>query len=281
MINIGSYNTLTAVRSTEHGWYLTDTEQTWQVLLPACYVDDNISKGSRIEVFVYTDSDDRPVATTLHPIATVGEFAYLDTAAVTPTGAFMKWGLPKDLLIPFSEQKATIHHPGRYLAYIFLDHASGRIAATTKIEKYLGNVLPRYSRGKKVECLVYRVTPIGLACIVDNLHRGMLYSDSTFRTLEVGDRITAYVQKVRPDGKIDLTLNIPAGQRTAALSKRILAAIERAPQTFALCDRSEPEEIREAFECSKRDFKQAIGHLLKDGKIAKTERGYSLPVKKK
>lgn len=280
MIKIGHYNKLTAHRRTDFGWYLTDGDSPGEVLLPQRYVPDGMRRGDEIEVFVYTDSEDRPVATTERPLATVGEFAYLDVAAVNATGAFMDWGLAKDLLVPFNEQRSRIRYPGRYLVYVYLDDASGRVTGTTKVEKYLDNVIPRYKPGKKVDCLVYKEMPIGLGCIVDNLHRGMLYADETFRNLRPGDRVAAYVKKVRPDGKIDLTLNRPAVQRTATLGDRILAMMEINKDNFTLNDKSDPEVIKAMLQCSKRDFKQAMGHLLRDGKIVKTEAGYALAIQK-
>lgn len=280
MIKIGQYNKLTAHRRSDFGWYLTNGDNPGEVLLPQRYVPEGMHCGDEIEVFVYTDSEDRPVATTERPLATVGEFAYLDVAAVNATGAFMDWGLAKDLLVPFNEQRSRIHYPGRYLVYVYLDDASGRVTGTTKVEKYLDNVIPHYKPGKKVDCLVYKEAPIGLGCIVDNLHRGMLYADETFRNLRPGDRVAAYVKKVRPDGKIDLTLNRPAVQRTATLGDRILAMMEINKDNFTLNDKSDPEVIKAMLQCSKRDFKQAMGHLLRDGKIVKTEAGYALAIQK-
>lgn len=280
MIKTGRYNKLTASRRSDYGWYLKDGDSPGEVLLPQRYVPEGMRRGDEINVFVYTDSEDRPVATTERPLATVGEFAFLDVAAVNATGAFMHWGLAKDLLVPFNEQRSRIRYPGNYLVYVYLDDASGRVTGTTKIEKYLDNVLPQYRPGNKVQCLVYKEVPIGFGCIVDNLHRGMLYADETFRNLRPGDRVEAYVKKVRPDGKIDLTLNSPAIERTAALGERILAMMQINGAGFRLNDKSDPEVIKAMLQCSKRDFKQAMGHLLRDGKIVKTEEGYALPIQK-
>lgn len=280
MIKIGHYNHLIACRRSDFGWYLTDEDRTSEVLLPNKYVSGKIREGSEVNVFVYTDSEDRPVATTQRPLATVGEFAYLDVAAVNSTGAFMDWGLAKDLLVPFSEQKSRIRFPGRYLVYVYLDEASHRVTGTTKIAKYLDNVLPRYKTGQKVRCLAYKEMPIGMACIVDNLYRGMLYADETFRNVQPGDTFDAFVKKVRDDGKIDLTLNRPAVQRTATLGDRIVDMMRINGGSFALTDKSDPEIIKAMLQCSKRDFKQAMGHLLRDGKVEKAGESYTLPVKK-
>lgn len=269
MIKTGQYNDLTASRGSDYGWYLTDADNSSEVLLPQKYVPDDFKRGNTIRVFVYTDSEDRPVATTEKPFAVVGEFAYLDVAAVNATGAFMNWGLAKDLLVPFSEQKARIRYPGRYLVYVYLDDASHRVVGSTKIDKWLGNVLPFYRPGQKVHCLAYREAPLGVSCIVDNLHRGMLYADETFRNVQPGDTLDAYVKKVRPDGKIDLTLNRPAIQRTSTLADRILDMMRLNKGRFALNDKSDPELVRAMLQCSKRDFKQAVGHLLRDGRICK------------
>ncbi len=277
MINIGKYNTLTVGRSVDFGVYLEDSEGN-EVLLPARYVTAEMTRGENIEVFVYTDSEDRPVATTDRPLAEVGEVAFLDVAAVNRIGAFMDWGLMKDLLVPFREQRATMKVGGRYPVYVYLDHESKRVVGSAKIEKWIGNLLPDYRKGQKVNVLAWRQTPIGMACIVDNRHHGMLYANETFEPVFIGDRFEAYVNRVRTDGKIDLRLS-PAGsgrERSDRTAELILNALREHEGSLPLTDKSTPEEIKEAFHCSKREFKQAIGHLLKNRKITQTESGLQL-----
>lgn len=267
MIQIGKYNTLTVVRRTDNGLYLCSPQDpSREVLLPNRYVpEEGADEGDSIEVFVYTDSEDRPVATTERPYATVGEFAFLEVTAVNSrVGAFLDWGLPKDLLVPFSEQKVKMASGGIYPVYVFLDHATGRVAASARLERYLGNVIPDYSPGQAVTCLVLKHVPErGYSVVVDNMHRGMLYDSELFEPVEVGQEVRAYVRNVRPDGKIDLTLTDSARRRVDSLEGNIVSALKRAGGVLAMSDRSSPEQIREQFGCSKKDFKKALGGLYR------------------
>ena len=223
--------------------------------------------GDELTVFVYNDSDDRLIATTETPFATVGEFAYLQVRDVNATGAFLDWGLPKDLLVPFSQQRARMNRGGIYLVYVYLDDSTKRIAASAKVDKFLGNVIPRYREGDKVSCLVIDHTPIGYKVIVDNLHRGMIYDNQVYRPLELEQTIDAFVRTVRADGKIDLILSDKTGRRVGDLSERILEAIDREGGELYVTDASTPEEIKAAFACSKKDYKKALGHLYKEGRV--------------
>lgn len=267
MIKPGKYQTLYISRIVEFGVYLAEegTERP-EVLLPARYVPENPAVGDAIQVFVYKDSEDRPVATTEHPYAVAGEFAFLQVKAVNRVGAFLDWGLPKDLLVPFGEQRVKMHSGGIYLVYVYVDDASGRIVASAKVDKFLGNTLPDYKAGQKVSALVVEHTEIGYKVIVDNLHRGILYSNELFRPVEVEETLTAYVKQVRPDGKIDLTLSDKAGRRINATADAILEHLA-GEDAVPISDKSAPELISRLFGCSKRDFKQAVGHLYRDHRI--------------
>ncbi len=276
MVKIGQWNTLTVSRTVDFGVYLDGGNV--DILLPARYIDGELSPGQEVEVFIYTDSEDRLIATTEHPFATVGEVAFLRVKSVNRIGAFLDWGLMKDLLVPFREQRARMHEGGVYPVYVYLDDASKRVVASAKIEKFIGNVIPHYRKGDKVRALVWRTTPVGLSCIVDNLHYGMLYSNETFMNLEPGMVVDAWVHRLRPDGKIDLRLAPPASGRLRSeqLASEILEQLAIRGGELPISDKSTPEEIKEAFECSKRDFKQAVGHLLKAGKIAFNDNGIAL-----
>lgn len=281
MIKIGQYNKLAVRRAVDFGLYLED-ESGNEVLLPARYVTADMRRGDLVDVFVYTDSEDRPVATTDTPLATVGEVAFLEVAAVNRIGAFMDWGLMKDLLVPFREQRATMKVGGRYPVFVYLDDESKRVVGSAKIDKWIGNLFPDYRKGQKVNALVWRQTPIGMACIVDNRHFGMLYSNETFEQVYIGDHIEAYVNRVRSDGKIDLRLS-PAGsgrRRSESTADRILSTLSETGGFLPLTDKSSPEEIKDRFQCSKREFKQAVGHLMKVGKISQTEAGLQLLIPK-
>ncbi|MCI9607463.1 MAG: GntR family transcriptional regulator [Muribaculaceae bacterium] len=266
MVQIGKRNRLKVTRLVDFGAYL-DAGARAEILLPKRYITTPLAPGDEVDVVVYTDSEDRPVASTEVPKAYVGEFAFLDVAAVTKVGAFMDWGLPKDLLVPFSEQRSRMVQGGNYLVYLYVDNASGRVAASAKVEKFVGNVIPEYANGQKVSVLVFDRNEVGYRCIVDNLHFGILYEDEVYSDIHKGDRMEAYVKRVRPDGKIDLMLGGRADVRTNTLADRIEKAVRSAGGSLAISDKSSPEEIKATFQCSKKDFKKAVGHLLKDGKI--------------
>jgi len=267
MIKIGQFNTLTVVKTVDFGLYL-DGGDGLEILLPARFVPEGTKVGDSIKVFIYKDSEDRLIATTDVPYAKVGEFAYLQVSQVNDTGAFLDWGiLGKDLLVPYSQQKSRMRPGGVYLVYVYLDDASGRIVASAKTERFLGNTMPAYRPGDEVECLVTGETPIGYSVIVDNLHRGMIYSNETYRTLEIQETLRAHVHNVRPDGKIDLRIGGNTRERVGSLSDSILATLRANGGSMNVSDKSSPDEIRAHFRCSKKDFKKAIGALYKERRI--------------
>lgn len=267
MLKIGNYNTLKVAREVDFGYYLS-TDDDRELLLPRKYMPEDKGVGDELKVFVYTDSEDRLIATTEVPYAAVGDFAYLQVKDVNNAGAFLDWGIPgKDLLVPYSEQKARMKQGGIYLVYVYLDDASKRVVASAKIEHFIGNVIPEYRPGQRVSALIVEHTPIGYRAIVDNRHWGMIYDNEIFRPLELESTVKAFVKSVREDYKIDLTLSDRAVKRVGDLSDRILEAIDVAGGELHVTDASTPDEIREAFECSKKDFKKAVGHLYKEKKI--------------
>ncbi len=267
MLNIGRYNHLRVNRMVDFGAYL-DAGNDKEILMPAKYMDSDLKPGDEVDVFVYPDTQDRLVATTEHPFAQVGQFVYLQVADINQVGAFLDWGLEaKQLLVPFSEQKITMNQGCVYLVYVYLDDTTKRIVASSKVEKFIGNVLPRYKHGDEVSALVIQHTPIGYRCIVDNLHYGMVYENELFQPLELESTIKAYVKQVREDGKIDLTLNDRARARTRDLAEEIVDQLKAAGGQLPFGDDSKPEAIRERFHCSKKDFKKAIGKLYKEHKI--------------
>lgn len=272
MIQLGKYQTLEVVRMVDFGAYLRADDDEKEILLPTRYLPEDSKPGDRLEVFVYNDSEDRLIATTEKPYATVGQFAFLSVSAVNDMGAFLDWGLPKDLLVPFGEQRVRMRRGGIYLVYIYVDDASKRIVASAKIDHFLGNVVPEYKPGQKVSALIYEHTEIGYKAIVDNLHRGIIYSNEIFRPIELEENVTAYVKQVREDGKIDLTLNDIAVRRTEALADKILKYLE-APHAEPVGDKSSPERIQLIFNCSKKDFKKAAGLLYRTRKVVIAEDG--------
>ena len=266
-MNIGQNNTLTVSRLVDFGLYLVDDHGS-EVLLPTRYVTGTPQPGDAMDVFVYTDSEDRPIATTEHPRATVGEVAFLRVVDVNRIGAFLDWGLAKDLFVPFSEQLSKMKPGGLYPVYIYLDHASGRVTASAKLNKYIGNKIPQYHQGQQVKALILQNTDIGYKTIVDNLYFGMIYGSDLYKPITPGDTITAYVSKVRTDGKIDLTLS--NRNEVESIAKLIADYINTDTiHSSPIDDSASPEWIKQQFGCSKRIYKQALGALYKSGRLSK------------
>lgn len=275
MIKIGNYNILRIARFVDFGAYLADDDNN-EVLLPSRYVPDDAAVGDEIEVFVYTDSEDRIVAVTDRPYAQVGEFAFLQVAEVNRFGAFLEWGVPKHLFVPFSEQRPRMQAEGIYPVYLYLDHITKRVVASAKLEKFLGNVIPEYRPGDKVTALVWQHTPIGYKVIVDNLFQGMIYDNEIFAPLELEQTVTALVKAVRDDGKIHLTLGDKAAARVSDLAEDIIEKLREHGGSIGISDSSSPDEIKAIFHCSKKDFKKAVGKLYKERRILLEDGGIHL-----
>ena len=275
MIKIGKTNNLKVVKKVDFGLYL-DGGESGEILLPKRYVDDSMNVGDELSVFIYCDSEDRLVAATEKPLIEVGEFGLLKAVEVNRVGAFMEWGLQKDLLVPFRELSQEIRVGGSYVVYAFLDNATKRIVGSTKLNKYVGNRIPRYSEGDTVDILAVHKTDLGYKVIVDNLFWGMIYNNDLFDPLSPGDRIPAYVKTIRDDGKIDVTLRERGGERVFQLANRIMGYLHDAGGEMTLSDSSSPDEIKAVFQCSKKDFKKALGYLYKKGKILIADGGVTL-----
>lgn len=276
MVNIGQYNKLKVSRLADFGAYL-DAGNGVEILIPTRYLEGVTEVGDELEVFVYTDSEDRLIATTEKPLIEAGKFGFLWVREVNPkVGAFLEWVPSKDLLCPFSEQRNKMTEGNVYIVYAYLDDTTKRVVASAKIEKFLGNIFPDYQPHQRVEALVYQRTDIGYKVIINNLHAGMLYIDELFQHPEIGSRITAYVKKVRDDGKIDVTMKDTNGRRTKSTADLILELLEENNGSMELNDKSSPDEIAELFGCSKKDFKKAIGYLYKTQKIEPAKGGWKL-----
>lgn len=275
MISIGKYNRLPVAKIVDFGAYL-DAGSGVEILLPARYIDHELKVGDDLEVFIYTDSEDRLIATTEKPFAEVGQFAFLEVVDVNAVGAFLDWGLPKNLLVPFREQKVRMKEGGIYPVYVYLDDTTKRIVASAKLDKYLGNVVPDYKRGDEVTALVWQHQPIGYRVIVNNLHSGMIYENELFRNLEIGETVRAFVKNVRDDGKIDLTLSGNVIERVGRLADRIMEYVRLNGGEANISDKVSPEEIQAKFQCSKKDFKKAVGQLFRERRITFTDNGIRL-----
>ncbi len=266
-MNIGEFNTLRINRTVDFGAYLID-DDTHEVLLPKRYLTPDMKVGDTIRVFVYNDSENRPVATTEVPHAVVGDFALMRVKAVNKVGAFLDWGLvAKDLLVPFGEQRTDMQVGRSYIVHVYLDQASQRIVASAKLAKFLNQTEPDYYHRQRVEVLVVQRSDLGYRVIVDNAHWGQIYSNEIYQDVNIGDRLTAFVKQVRPDGKVDVTLAKIEKMRVDDLADRILAHLRENGGTMPLTDKSDPEDINRAFQCSKKDFKKALGLLYKQQKV--------------
>ena len=260
-LRLGQTNRLTVVRRAEQGLYLSGGPE--DILLPNRYVPEGANVGDELDVFVYLDSEERLVATTETPLAQVGDFAWLEVAWVNQFGAFLDWGLMKDLFVPFSEQKMKMQKGRSYLVHIHLDPQTYRIVASAKIERYLSKDWPPYHGGDEVDALIWQKTDLGFKAIVDNQFAGLLFDDEIFRELHSGDHLRAFVKQVRPDGKIDLSLQRKGQKAVADFSDILLNHLRTNGGFSALGDKSPAEEIYALFGVSKKVFKKAVGDLYR------------------
>jgi predicted RNA-binding protein (virulence factor B family) len=273
MAQIGKHNSLTVLHSTPHGIYL-DGGEHGEILLPNRYIPKGTSIGDALDVFIYRDSEDRLVATTEKPFATVGEFATLEVVSVNRNiGAFLNWGLLKDLLLPFREQADPVHVGDKVVAYILLDEKTDRIIATTRLNRHLSRERPPFKPAQPVALLITARTPLGYNAIVEGTHVGLLYHSNVGAPLQVGQQLNGFVSAVYPSGKIDLSLDASGYQRVASLTDRILEALKNSGGRLAFDDDSAPEKIRSTFDASKKAFKQALGALYKQRRIEFTRPG--------
>lgn len=273
----GKYNTLSILKIVDFGVYL-DGGELGEILLPMKWVPDNCKPDDELEVFIYFDSEDRIIATTMKPYAQVGDFALLKAKAVNEIGAFLDWGLEKDLLVPYREQNAKMVEGRSYLVYIYADPKGGRIAASARLEHFLSKEPPTYQAWEEVDLILWRTTDIGYVAIVNNQHEGLLYASEVYEDLERGQRIKGYVTKVREDGKIDLTLQKPGYQKIDGFSERILELLKENNGFLGLNDKSPADDIYEQCEMSKKNFKKSIGALYKQKLIQMEEDGIRLVV---
>ncbi len=275
MAKIGERATLTVLREKSFGLYL-DGGELGEVLLPHREVPADNVIGGTLDVFLYNDSEDRPVATLTAPKAMPGQFARLKCVAVTGVGAFLDWGLPKDLLVPFREQKTRMEVGKNYLVHVDLDEVSGRIVASTRITRHLDLTPHSFKPGDPVELVIFAKTDLGYKAIVNNTHSGLLFSEGVFQLLQPGERTQGYIATIREDGKIDLTLHAPGRSRVSGLEQRILAELDARGGFWALGDHSSAAEIHDELGVSKRTFKQAVGALLKKRLLQIEDRGIRL-----
>lgn len=274
-IELGKFNTLEVVKTVDFGVYL-DGEQEGEILLPTRYVPDNCQVGDFLNVFLYLDNEERLIATTLTPLVQVGEFACLEVAWVNQFGAFLNWGLMKDLFVPFSEQKMKMLVGNKYVIHAHIDEESYRIVASAKVERYFSKEEPTYEPDDEVNILIWQKTDLGFKAIIDNKFGGLLYDSEIFQPLHTGMTLKAYVKQVREDEKIDLVLQKPGFEKIDDFAKSLLQYIQAHGGSVAVNDKSPAEEIYDIFQVSKKTFKKAVGDLYRRRLIKLTDAGIEL-----
>lgn len=274
-IELGKFNQLEVVKEVDFGLYLDGGEEG-EILLPTRYVPEGCQVGDMLNVFLYLDIDERLIATTLTPLVQVGQFACLEVAWVNQFGAFLNWGLMKDLFVPFSEQKMKMQVGRKYVIHAHLDDESYRIVASAKVERYLSKDIPDYAPGTEVDILIWQKTDLGFKAIIDNKHGGLLYENEIFCTLETGMQMRAFVKQVREDGKVDLILQKPGFEKIDDFSKTLLDYIKEHGGRIHLNDKSPAEDIYDTFGVSKKTFKKGVGDLYKKRLISLQENGITL-----
>jgi predicted RNA-binding protein (virulence factor B family) len=275
MAKIGERASLKILREKSFGLYL-DGGELGEILLPHREVPKDNVIGAFIDVFIYTDSEDRPVATLRMPKAMPGEFARLKCVAVTGVGSFLDWGLAKELLVPFREQKSRMEPGKTYLVHVHVDDVSGRIIASTRLSRHLDRTPHSFKRGEQVDLTIFGKTALGYKAIINGTHSGLLFSEGVFQPLQAGEKTKGYVHGIREDGKIDLTLHAPGRARVEGLEERIIAELGARGGFWAIGDHSSAEEIHGELGVSKRTFKQTLGALLKKRLIRIEDRGIRL-----
>lgn len=274
-IELGRFNRLEVVKQVDFGMYLDGGEEG-EILLPARYVPEGCEVGDWLNVFLYLDNEERLIATTLTPLVQVGQFACLEVAWINQYGAFLNWGLMKDLFVPFSEQKMKMEVGRKYIVHAHVDEESYRIVASAKVDRYLSKEKPDYQPGQEVDILIWQKTDLGFKAIIENEFSGLLYDSEIFRTLRTGDTLTAFIKQVREDGKVDLTLQKPGMAKVEDFSETLLRYIKENGGKSSLNDKSPAEEIYATFGVSKKTFKKAVGDLYKKHLIVLSDDGIAL-----
>ena len=274
-IELGKYNQLEVVKEVDFGLYL-DGGDDGEILLPARYVPEGTKVGDMLNVFIYLDNEERLVATTLDPYAQVGQFAYLEVAWVNQYGAFLNWGLMKDLFVPFREQKMKMQVGRKYIVHVHLDDESYRIMASAKVEHFLSGEKPEYEVGEEVNILVWQHTDLGYKAIIDNKFSGLLYENEIFQPISIGMQLKAFIKQVREDGKIDLELQQGGMKKVKDFSETLLAYIKEQRGFIRFTDKSDAEQIYKTFGVSKKTFKKAVGDLYKQRLIGLEPNGIYL-----
>jgi len=274
LINVGSYNELEVVKQLDFGIYLRDGDT--EILMPTKWVPQDTKIGDKLNVFIFRDSDDRLIATTIEPYATANTFAFLEAKQVNQVGAFLDWGMDKDLLVPFREQSQRLE-PGRsYVVFVYVDEETNRLTASTKLNRYIQNDNIELRDGDIVDLLIYSETDLGFNAIINNRYSGLIYKNEIYEAIRVGDKIKGYVKHVREDNKIDLSLQKSGFELVDDVKWRILNMMKQSDGFLSLTDNSSPEEIKAKLQISKKAFKKAIGALYRERLVKLTDKGVEL-----
>ena len=274
MIKTGDYNVLKVLRKVDFGVYLDDGADG--ILLPKRFVPEGLKEGEELNVFVYHDGEDRLIATTQKPFGVVDDFLKLKTVSVTEQGAFMDWGLMKDLFVPKSQQITGMRPMGEYLVKIYRDEQTGRAAATERVEQFLSNENLTVSEAEEVDLIVLRRTDIGYLMIINNLHTGVLHLNEIYRTIGTGDKFKGYIKKVYPDNRIDVVAGKMGYERVEGEAAKVLRLLKENEGYLPYNDKSDPEDIYVFFGMSKKTFKMTTGNLFRERKITFENTGIKL-----
>jgi uncharacterized protein len=274
MVKVGEYNTLRVVKEVDFGMYLDGKPD--EILLPKRYVPAYLKPDDEISVFIYHDNEGRLIATTDKPVATVGEIAMMEVADVNPSGAFLKWGIMKDVFVPISMQEKKMHPGQKRLVRLFIDERTGRVTATEKIDKYLSNYELTVKEHDPVDLVVYQKTDIGYKVIINSKHMGLIHFNEVFKEYEIGDKLKGFIKKIRTDNKIDVVPGAKGYTKVSGEEEKILSLLENNSGYLPYNDKSSPEDIYAYFGMSKKTFKMTLGALYKKRKVSFTKTGTKL-----
>ena len=274
MVQVGKYNTLKVVKEVSFGMYLDGGED--EILLPKRYVPAGLKPDDEITVFIYHDNEQRLTATTSHPVGEVGDIVMMETVDITPHGAFMKWGIMKDVFLPVSQMSSRMVPGGKYFVLLFIDEKTGRVTATEKIDKFLSNNDLTVAENESVDLLVFLKTDIGYKVIINSKHLGVLHFNEVFQDLETGQKLKGFVKHIRPDNKIDVSLGTRGYEKVVTEESKLLDILADNGGYLPYNDKSDPEAIYAFFGVSKKTFKMTLGALYKKRKIEFTQTGVKL-----
>ncbi|MGB3949355.1 MAG: S1-like domain-containing RNA-binding protein [Bacteroidia bacterium] len=274
LIQIGTYNELEVIKQMDFGIYLKEGDI--EILMPTKWVPTGTKIGDRLNVFVFRDSDDRLIATTVEPYATANTFAFLEVKQVNDIGAFLDWGMDKDLLVPFREQAYRMEAGNSYVVFVYVDETTNRLVASTKLKKFIEKEPNTIQPNDIVNLLIYSETPLGFNAIINNLYTGLIYKNEIFENIRIGDKLKGYIKNIREDGKIDISLQKSGFELVDDVKWRLLSILKQNNGFLPLHDGSSPEEIKQKLQISKKAFKKAVGALYKEQLIKLNKEGIEL-----